>query len=227
MSTYTHNVHRSEHVTRRWRQLISDHALEIIMGFLLAVAGVATSWSSYQAALWDGEQAALYTQTGAARSESVRASTEAGQYALADVVMLTEWLDATAAGDTRRADFYRARFRPEFVPAFDAWMASRPLENPDAKRSPFLQPEYQSALRDLAAAKGKEADEHFKEGQKANANSDYYVRVTVLFAMALFFIGVAQQFKFHTVRMALAGFAALMLILGLYEMHSYPILAPG
>lgn len=209
------------------RTLISDSTLDIMMGVLLAFAGVASSWSGYQAALWDGTQAAHYTQSGIIRSESMRASDQAGQYALADVMLLTEWLDATAAGDQPRAEFYRNRFRPEFEPAFNAWLKSDPLQNADAHQLPFYQPEYSLALMDAATQKMKESEQVFLQGEKANDISDMYVRATVLFAMGMFFIGTAQQFKHQGVRFWLTVVATLMLGVEFTNVIAYPIASPG
>jgi hypothetical protein len=55
------------------------------------------------------------------------------------------YIDALIDGDEELAEFYRTRFRDEFEPAFDAWIALDPLENPDAPPSPLGMPEYQLA----------------------------------------------------------------------------------
>ena len=47
-----------------------------------------------------------------------------------DVATFTQWVDAYAREETLLADFYFARFRAEFKPAVDAWIATRPLETP-------------------------------------------------------------------------------------------------
>ena len=44
--------------------------------------------------------------------------------------MFFQWVNATATGDAELADFYTDRFRPEFRPAFDAWLATDPLDRP-------------------------------------------------------------------------------------------------
>ena len=49
-----------------------------------------------------------------------------------DVATFIQWVDANAHDDEDLADFYEARFRDEFQPAFDAWLATDPLVNPDA-----------------------------------------------------------------------------------------------
>ena len=43
-----------------------------------------------------------------------------------------QWVNAERSKDEAPADFYRDRFRKEFRPAFAAWEATRPAENPDA-----------------------------------------------------------------------------------------------
>ena len=93
----------------RWEPLA-----EVIVTVVLAFATLATAWSGYQAARWGGEQSASYSQAGALRTESTRASTEAGQLVQIDIGMFTNWVNAFAAEDQRLAEFYEDRFRDEF-----------------------------------------------------------------------------------------------------------------
>ena len=106
--------------------------LELLATILLAIAAVATAWSSYQSARWSGTQAVDFSRANASRVESTRASTEAGQKLQIDVITFTQWADAYAAKETALADFYFNRFRNEFKPAVRAWIATRPLKNPNA-----------------------------------------------------------------------------------------------
>ena len=46
---------------------------ELIVTVLLVVAALATSWSSYQATRWNGEQAAAASRTNAIRISAARA----------------------------------------------------------------------------------------------------------------------------------------------------------
>jgi hypothetical protein len=48
------------------------------------------------------------------------------------VATFVQWVNAERSKDEALADFYRDRFRKEFRPAFAAWEATRPAENPDA-----------------------------------------------------------------------------------------------
>ena len=59
-------------------------------------------------------------------------------------------MDAYALDQTMLADFYYARFRDEFEPAVKAWVATKPLKNPDAPLTPFAMPEYKLAAREEA-----------------------------------------------------------------------------
>ena len=109
---------------------------EILSTVLLAIATVATAWSGYQATRWSGEQAIAFSAASAARVESGKASTRAGQQTQIDVAVFTQWVDAYARDEKVLSDFYFKRFRPEFKPALDAWIATRPLTNPDAPLTP-------------------------------------------------------------------------------------------
>ena len=112
---------------------------------LLAAATVATAWASYQSARWHGEQARAQSASIAARVESTRAANVANRQGQIDVALFTQWVDAYARNETELATFYDKRFRPEFQPAFDAWVATRPRRNPSAPLSPFAMPQYKLA----------------------------------------------------------------------------------
>src|SRR5919204_3624488 len=119
--------------------------VELFCTILLAVAAVATAWSTYQSTRWRGEQAKDSSKATAARIESSQASTRAGQLTQVDIATFIQWLDADVAGNTKLAQFYRQRFRKEFRPAFAAWIATSPRTNPRAPLSPFAMRQYRVA----------------------------------------------------------------------------------
>ena len=114
------------------------------------MAAVATAWSGYQGARWHGEQARAQSASIAARVESTRAANVANRQGQIDVALFTQWVDAYARDEIELAAFYRKRFRPEFQPAFNAWVATKPRKNPDAPLSPFALPEYKLAANATA-----------------------------------------------------------------------------
>jgi len=179
----------------RWEPLA-----EVIVTLALALATVATAWSGYQAARWGGEQSTSYSQAGALRTESVRASNQAGQLVQIDIGLFTNWINAFAADDTRLTNFYEQRFREEFKPAFEAWLATEPVNNPDAPSSPFNMPEYKVSFAEESALLENQAAEKFAQGEKANQISDNYILNTVFLASVLFLGGIASRFKAMSAR---------------------------
>jgi hypothetical protein len=185
---------------------------ELLATILLAVAAVATAWSSYQSARWSGVQANAYSGASAQRIEATKAATKAGQETEVDVLTFTQWADAYAAGETRLANFYFQRFRPEFRPAMRAWIATRPLKNPHAPPTPFALPEYKSAQTTEAAALEAKAEATAAEARQANQRSDNYVLAVVLFAAALFFAGISTKLKVPRQRLLVIGLGYLLFI---------------
>ena len=202
----------------RWEPLA-----EIIATVLLAMATLATAWSGYQSARWGGVQSSKYSQAGALRTESTRASTQAGQLIQIDVGLFTNWINAFANENDRLADFYEARFRPEFKPAFDAWLATDPRNNPDAPPSPFSMPEYNVSKTEEAEQLEQDASKTFEEGSAANQTSDDYILNTVILASVLFLAGMQSRIKSVPLRMLIVILGLAILTFGLYNIATYPI----
>jgi hypothetical protein len=170
-----------------------ERRLELATTVLLALAAVATAWASYQSARWHGKQAQAQSLSIAKRVESTRASNVANRQAQIDVAIFTQWVDAYARDETELAAFYRRRFRDEFRPAFDAWVATKPRKNPHAPLSPFAMPQYKlaaAAEADRLEADATAASENVKEDIQ---RADNYTLCVVLFAASLFFAGISTR----------------------------------
>src|SRR3954466_1042273 len=125
-----------------------ERRLELAAVLLLSMTTLATAWSGYQAARWSGEQSQHYARASATRVIAQQAATRAGQLRIDDLLYFNGWLDAREAGNAKLEAIYRSRFRPEFEPAFRAWIAQHPFTNPRAVPGPLYMPQYRSA--DLA-----------------------------------------------------------------------------
>ena len=196
---------------------------DVAATLLLALAAVATAWASYQSAGWRGEQAKAGGASIAARVESTRAAALANDQRSIDVALFTQWVDAYARDETELATFYRKRFRSEFLPAYDAWIATRPRRNPDAALSPFALPEYQlaaetdaDALEARAAAKSLEVGRYIQR-------ADNYVLTVVLFAVALFFAGMATRLPSRTSRITILSVAWLLFLGTVVWLITFPV----
>jgi hypothetical protein len=171
---------------------VSDR-IEVVSTVLLAFAAVATAWSSYQATRWNGEQAKASSRTNAIRIEAARAQGLAEAQTQVDVATFTQWVDAYARRETELADFYFKRFRAEFKPAVEAWLATRPLRNPDAPLTPFAMPQYRLEASAEAERLDAEAEVSSATVRRNIQRASNYVLGVVLFAVSLFFAGMSTK----------------------------------
>ena len=198
--------------------------LEIAAALLLSLATLGIAWSGYQAAKWSGLQARRYTQASTARSVANRAATLAAQDRTQDLLNFNRWLEVSTDGNTQLANLYERRFRDEFRPAFDRWLADDPLHNPNAIPRPLREKNY--VLSNAAKADKLEAlgDVRFEEGKEATEHADDYVFVTVFFAVVLFFAGISLRFAWMPMRLLILGLGGLMLVYGAVRIGSLPAL---
>jgi hypothetical protein len=197
--------------------------VEIAAAVLLALATVATAWSGYQASRWNGEQAKAFSRANAARIESTRASSLANTQTEIDVATFTQWVDAYAQEQTELADFYLERFRPEFKPAVDAWIVTRPLRNPDAPLTPFAMPEYTSAASEDAKRLEVEAEAFAAEARINVQRATNYVLGVVLFAATLFFAGMSARLRTRRLRMILLSFGIALFVGTVAWLATFPV----
>jgi hypothetical protein len=197
--------------------------LELFATILLAVAAVATAWSSYQSARWSGIQAIDFSKANAARVESTRSSTEAGQQTQIDVLTFTQWVNAYAAGDRKLERFYYDRFRSEFKPAVKAWIATKPLKADDAPPVPFVMPQYKLAKNREARKLTEDAVAANADALQSNQRSDNYVLAVVLFAASLFFAGISTKLAEPRQRVALLALGYVFFIGTVAWVVTFPI----
>ena len=167
--------------------------VELVATVLLAVAAVATAWSGYQATRWNGEQAKASGRTNAIRIDAARAQGLAEAQTQVDVATFIQWVDAFAKSEQELQDFYFKRFRAEFKPAVVAWLATRPLQNPDAPLTPFAMPQYKLAATAEAERLDAEAEVSAAEVRRNIQRSSNYILGVVLFSVALFFAGTSTK----------------------------------
>src|SRR4051794_27258820 len=136
---------------RRWQEV-----RDIVAVFLLSVTAILTAWCGFQSSKWGGVMSIEFSQASAARVLSVDHASEARDAKSIDLAVYTQWVDATARGDTAFADYVQARFTPEFAVAFAEWQADgRVLP------SPFREPSYVPNGQVQSVASAKLADAKF------------------------------------------------------------------
>ena len=217
--------HLSEHDESGERELHRarlHHIVEIVEVSLLAVVAVATAWSGYQAARFDGQQTLLYGQSSRLRFEAEAASTLGGQEVAADSAGFNTWQQAQAAGQTALMAEIARRFTPDYHKAFEAWLGTDPLHNPNSPPGPGYMPGFSNQNMEKAAHLNAQASAHFDEGTAARETGEKYVRDTVLFASVLFLVAMAQRQRSHGARVAANVIAIALLMFVMYSVIILP-----
>jgi hypothetical protein len=225
----THIVHHLEDVSEKVKEEIDEekrrHPVIIEFGeaVLLALVAILTAWSGYQAARWDGHNALYYGEANKDRVLATQASTMGGQYALFDATTFNDWLGAVHAGNTTLAAFYEQRFSPPYKVAFDAWLKTDPLHNPNAPSGPGSMPQYHNPQLAQATALNTQASATFEQGTAARETADEYVRATVVLATVLFLVALSQRFERLAVRAGLLVLGSALLLVVAVQVATYPI----
>ncbi len=197
--------------------------LEVLATVLLAAATVATAWSGYQASRWNGEQAKAAGKTNALRIDAARAQGLAQAQTEVDVATFTAWVNAYVREEKELATFYFRRFRKEFKPAVNAWVATRPLKNPNAPLTPFAMPQYRLAATAEADRLDVEAELSAASVRNYVQRSTNYVLCVVLFAAALFFAGISTRFESPRLRAVAIAIGSLVFLGTLAWLATFPV----
>jgi hypothetical protein len=197
--------------------------LEIVATVVLSLAAVATAWSSYQATRWNGETTKTSGRVNAVRIEAARSAGRANAETQVDVAAFIQWVDARAHDDQELETFYLERFRDEFRPAFEAWLATDPLVDPDAPPTPFAMEEYRLASADEAARLDAEAEVLAATVRRNVQRAGNYVLGVVLFAVALFFAGMSAKLHGRGARTTLLIVSCLLFLGTLTWIATFPV----
>ena len=197
--------------------------VEIAATVLLAIAAVATAWSSYQATRWNGEQAKTSGRVNKTRIEAARVSDLANAQKQVDVATFMQWVDAYARGETELVNFYRERFRAEFKPAFNAWIATKPIKTAGAPPTPFAMPQYRLAAEAEAAGLDQDAEDLSTQVHRNIQRASNYVLGVVLFAVALFFAGMSTKLTAPGLRKTMLVVGYLIFLAALIWIATSPV----
>lgn len=200
---------------RRW--------VELACAVVLSLATMASAWCAYQSQLWGGVQTFRLHASSVASRKASALNITALEYRAADASLAVTYMEAVFHDDKKLTEFLYGRFRPGLKKAVDAWLATEPIKNPNAPRSPFVMDEY--AQPELVEARQQEevATKEYDAAQHANQTSDTYVLLTVLFASVLFFGGIGGTFESHRLRHLVFVIALVLFCVTLYSMIELPI----
>jgi hypothetical protein len=202
---------------------MTERRLELVSTVLLALATVATAWAAYQSRQWTGEQAQATSHATAARITENRVSALANRQVQIDVATFIQWLNARQEHHTDLAAFYRARFRPEFKPAFASWLATRPFENKAAPATPFAMAQYRLKASTEAERLEATAAADSEQSKEANQRADNYMLAVVLFASSLFFAGISIKLQTLRARTVILGLGCVLFLATVVWLATFPV----
>jgi hypothetical protein len=115
------------------------------------------------------------------------------------------------------------RFRPEFAPAVEAWIATRPLLNANAPLTPFRMPQYNLAATADADRLDKQAELLAGDVRRNLQRASNYVLGVVLCAVALFFAGISTKLTSQSLRVATVVVGCAVFIGTIAWVTTFPI----
>ncbi len=205
------------------RQAMVDR-FEFFAAILLGLAAICTALSSFQGGLWDGKQAEAYgkanTEATAAAAERAKATVEMSKDAQIDITayqLIEQGLNNAESNPAVANSSFEIASYLYTRQMSDAGYKALGLP-PEAKKDPGDDEEKSEALKgdvlDKASNKDLVGDENyqkemlakadeltaqsaatFKEGNDANEMGDKFELANVMFAVAMFFMGIALVFK--------------------------------
>ena len=181
--------------------------VEPVAALLMALATLSTAWCSFESAAWTRKSNRLMNEFNALERRAGLLTVQGMQQATIQTGMFMQALAAQQAGNDKLLNFYVERFPPELRKAYDAWMAQKPFENPNADPHPFVSKLYEIPGTREAAAANASAAASLDEARKAGSVSGQYLANTVLFAAVLFFANASSRFEQRRVRIISFAFA--------------------
>lgn len=184
--------------------------MEPAVALLMSLATLATAWSSYQSAAWTRTANRLMNEANALERRAALLDVQGSQALAVHASMFMQILGAHFSGKPRLADFYVRRLAPDVKQAYDAWLAQRPFENPDADPHPFVPHLYRMRGEAEAATLRGQAAERIAEARTAGNRSGQFLANTVLSAAMLFFAAMSGKFEQPRVRLVTFAVAGLL-----------------
>lgn len=205
------------------RQAMVDR-FEFFAAILLGLAAICTALSSFQGGLWDGKQAEAYgkanTEATAAAAERAKAIVEMSKDAQIEITayqLIEEGLNTletnpkVANSSFAIASYlYTRQISDAGYKALGLPPEVRKTDDPDDETNETLKSEmldkaaeldlvdnaeYQKEMMAKADELNAQSAATFKEGNEANETGDKFELANVMFAVSMFFMGIALVFK--------------------------------
>jgi len=197
--------------------------VEPVAALLMALATLSTAWCSFESAAWTRKSNRLMNEFNALERRAGLLTMQGMQQATIHTGMFMQALAAHQAGNDKLVNFYIERFPPELRKSYDAWLAEKPFENPNADPHPFVPKLYETPGTRQAAEANVRAANSLEEARKAGTVSGQYLANTVLFATVLFFASASSRFEQRRVRVVAFAFAVTVFLFAVVRTAMLPL----
>lgn len=197
----------------------SRSRIEIWAAVLLGLAGIATAGAAFFASLRDGEALEGYTKSNATRNDSSFFYQQGNQAASEDRAQYLQYQIAIYGNNVALAGYIRDALMSENLRAAVNWYEVQP-ETTTAV-DPFDVDNgspYETADYAEGEVLQKQSDDAFAAAKILDDTGDRYSLATVVFAIALFFGGIATLLRSPPVQVALVVMGAVALVAGGVQM---------
>jgi hypothetical protein len=183
-----HHRRAKEHREKRVRGFV-----EIAATVLLGLAAVLTAWSAYQAVVHSGASLEAFSESSLKAVEAQKNLSSGDLLWTEDMIVFLEYQKALRSGDTAFADELKGLMSQNLIDGI-AWWQAQPSPRPP---NPFVEgsPEWTNEYYEKELALENAAAEAFAQAQKDGAIGDQFTLATVLFAVVLFFAGIATAVR--------------------------------
>lgn len=173
---------------------------QIIAAIILGIAATLTAFAAYNAALSDGDALAGYTNSTRLLNDANAFYSQGNVTVASDQALFVQYAVAAEEGRVELTEYLTTLMRPEMQEAINWWISTEEAVTPfdEVEANPYVVP-------DFVEANGLEAEAQaaFDEGSDADEQGDKFELAVVLFALTLFFGGIATLFAKPSVSTAL------------------------
>jgi hypothetical protein len=198
---------------------------EVIIAVLLGLVSVATAYSSFQAALYDGKVIEANTQATTLATEAESLYLEGNQQYVQDAQLFDRLTDLrldienpdaaiSVAAQIKYDTIYFQSVSEEFDAAIQAADAQNEAD-PDFYFSPLDDEDYQAFLFGGYAETKDRADAALEQSKEFDGHGDLLTLTTVLMALSLFLLGISAVVRAFRVRLILGGVSIVIFVLAL------------
>jgi hypothetical protein len=199
------------------------YALEICLSLVLGLATVGTAYSAYQASRYGGNTLAAYSEVMVKTNEANAAEMKSFQRLTMDMLSYNQYKAlrfnvAQVVGRENKIKAYAISdlyLTENILGTFNEavrWSIKKD-DDEEVFISPHKYPPYAKELDSMPIRFRDERNLALKRAIRYGEIGDQFTLMSVLFAMVLFFTGIAAVFKREPVKMTLLCLAALLLVI--------------